>query len=535
MAKITLRFGQSIPLACLGIWTWALSGLSVATADPVSAVSASAAAPRGGYAAADRGAQPNDAPAATIQLPAPRHYVDGASTLPIDLPYALRLVNAANPTIAIAREATREAYARQQQANVIWVPNLWAGGNPDNLTFLPNIYIHNGNVQNSRGQVFETAKANAAFSLGTGLNLSLSDALFAPRIARNLTAAADARARAITYNVQLDVALAYLDLLRVYGSLAINAETLAKVQLMYSYAAQAEKQGLGKTTADANRARTELETRRRERIDLEGEAAVASARLAQLLLLEPTVDLVPADNQVLPIELVSGGQPIEELIAVGLMNRPELAESRALVAAALARWRQDRTRPLLPSLQLAYYGADFGGGTPAIHNYADRNDFFAQASWELRNAGLGNLFQARESRARYNQANLHVVEIQAQVAADVTVAAKIVRQNQRALQTAQEAVRQAEELWTRLSKLAFGLGGPARQYDPIEPLLAEQALDQARFAYLNEVIQFNRNQFRLFWALGQPPELALPKATALPVAVSVTPPTSAPSAAPPKP
>src|SRR5579864_4805409 len=109
------------------------------------------------------------------QLPPPRRqagYAEQAShegkpgeitTLPIDLPYALRLVNASNPTIAIARERVREAYARQQQARVLWVPNLWAGGNPDNLAFLPTFYVHNGNLQNARGAVFEQVKANVAF------------------------------------------------------------------------------------------------------------------------------------------------------------------------------------------------------------------------------------------------------------------------------------------------------------------------------------------------------------------------------------
>jgi outer membrane protein TolC len=443
--------------------------------------------------------------------------------LPIDLPYALRQVNASNPTIAIAQERIREAYARQRQAQVQWLPNLWVGSNPDNLTYLPNFYVHNGPVQNSRGMTFDTAKSNSTFATGTGLNLSISNAIFAPWIARDLTAAEAARARVVKVNVQLEVALNYLDLLRVYAALAINAETLAKAELMLRLAVQAQQEGLGKTTADANRARTEVELRRQERLNLEGDAAVVSSRLAQLLLLDPTVDLVPADPQVLPIELIPADQPLDELVGIGLLNRPELAESRALVAAALTRWRQDKTRPLLPTLQLAYYGAQFGGGMPAQHDFGWRDDFFIQANWELRNGGLGNLYQARESRSRYEQANLRVVEIQAQVAAEVTAAAKIVRNRQRTLEPSQEAVRQAEEMWTRLSKAAFGLAGPARRFDPLEPLLAEQALHEARMRYLTEVIEFNRNQFRLYWAMGQPPECALPNANALPVQVPVLP------------
>jgi outer membrane protein TolC len=468
-------------------------------------------------------------------LPAAAADAELSKPLPIDLPYALRLVNASNPTIALAQMRVQEAYAHLGQAEVSWLPNLWAGGNPDNLTFLPMYYVHNGLLQTSRGPVADVVKANASFPVGTGLNLSIADAIFGPRIARDLVAAEQARARVVTYNVQLDVALTYLDLLRVYGALAINREILSKAELILQYATSADREGFGKTTADANRARTEVEIRRQERIDLEAEAAVVSARLAQLLLLEPTVDLVPADAQVLPIELVPTDTPLDELVGVGLMNRPELAESRALVAAALSRWREERTRPLIPSVQMAYYGAQFGGGTPALHDYGWRDDFMVQATWELKNAGLGNLFSARASRAQFNEANFHVMEVQAAVAADVTAAGKVVRGRARELANAQEAVRQAERMWDKLQAAAFGMatgfGGLARRYDPLEPLLAEQALREARLRYLSAVIDYNRNQFRLFWAMGQPPECALPKATALPVQVPVVP-TSAQQAKP---
>jgi outer membrane protein TolC len=447
--------------------------------------------------------------------------------LPIDLPYALRLANAANPTIAIAQVRVEEAYAHLQEARVAWLPNLWAGGNPNNLSFLPTYYVHNGLIQNSRGQVFDVVKAEASIPVGVGLNLSIADAVFGPHIARDLVAAEQARARVVTSNVQLDVALTYLDLLRAHGALAINREALSKAEAVLESATAADRQGLGKTTADANRARTEVEVRRQEQIDREADAAVVSARLAQLLLLEPTADLVPADTQILPIELVPTQTSLDELVAIGLMTRPELAESRALVAAALARWREDKTRPLLPTIQMAYYGAQFGGGTPALHDYGWRNDFMVQATWEVRNAGLGDLFRSRAARASYAEANLHVTEVEAMVAADVTAAAKVVRARQRELANAQEAVRQAETMWEKLQRAAFGLftgfGGNPRRFDPLEPILAEQALHDARLRYLSAVIDYNRNQFRLFWALGQPPLCALPGANALPVRTPVLP------------
>jgi outer membrane protein TolC len=447
------------------------------------------------------------------ELPPSIHTANAASTeklLPIDLPYALHLVHAANPTIALARERVAEAYAAEKQADVLWLPNLWLGGNPNAPTFLPTFFHHDGFLQNSNGAVFFTDKNNFFLQAGASLTVSLADAFFAPKFARDLTAAAQARAQAVTNDIQLEVALAYLELLRAYGALAINREAIQKCEEMVKAAESAFRNGLGKTGADPNRAHTELQLRKQERLVRQEEAARASAHLALLLLLDPTADLLPADQAVLPIALVPLDCSLDDLIATALMNRPELAEERALISAALTHWREAKYRPLIPMLQAFYWGGNFMGGNPTINVSSSREDVAAQVSWELRGLGLGDLYRAREMRSRYNQAQLRLIEEQAVVSAEVAVAFKVVRQRELAVREAQVAVRNAEEMWRKLRIIAFGVGLPARQYDPLEPLLAERALVEARTFYLDHVIEYNRNQFRLYWALGQPPECSLP-------------------------
>jgi outer membrane protein TolC len=445
--------------------------------------------------------------------------------LSIDLPNALHLANASNPTIALARERIQEAYARLRQAQAQWLPNLQTG---------PAYQRHDGQIANSTGRIFTTNKQNFFMGGGAVLSLDTSEALFGPLVARRLLRAQEAAAQVVTDQVQLDVALAYLDLLRTYGALAINAETLTNAEQLLVMTEAAEKAGLGKTPADPNRARTEIALRRQERIDLEGQAAVVSARLAQLLLLDPTVDLRPAENAVVPIALVPAGVPLDELVSTGLLNRPELAESRAFVAAALARWRQARVSPLIPRLEASYFAGDFGGGINSdFKDFNGRGDATAQAVWELRNLGVGDLARARERRAQYNEANWHVLETQAQVAAEVTAAGKQVRARQRTLESAQKAVQEAEEMWRRLVLFVYNIAfRKARAYDPLELLLAEQALDRARLQYLTEVIEFNKAQFRLYTALGRPSAEALPKAATVSIPVPVLPVPSAPPSRP---
>ena len=98
-----------------------------------------------------------------------------------------------------------------------------------------------------------------------------------------------------------------------------------------------------------------------------------------------------------------------------------------------------------------------------------------------------------------------LIEIQARVAAEIASAAKNALASERSLSEARAAVNSAEETWRRLKASQFGMTGRDRRYDPLEPLIALQQLDAARLRYLENIIGYNKSQFRLFQALGNPP------------------------------
>jgi outer membrane protein TolC len=443
---------------------------------------------------------------------------DDTQTLPIDLPTALRLVETANPTVAAARARVAAAYAQLDQAKLLWLPNLQSG----------TTYVrHDGWTQNQRGEVFNSSRSSLFLGNAVTARVDTADAYFLPLVGRRLANAAAANARATANNIQLDVAFAYLDLLQVHAALAINADTLARDTEMLRRAEAAERAGLAKTTADANRARTEVNLRRQEALDFQGRAAVVSARLAQLLLLQPTVDLVPADPAVVPITLVPDA-PLADLVATATANRPEMAAARATSGAAQERVRQAQVAPFLPRLEVGYSGGAFGAGMNDNLTFHSRGDALAQATWELRNLGFGNRAQVREREALATEAGARIVEAQALVGAEVSAAAKQARARLLTLTAAQDAVREALEMYRRLEASSFGMAGPRAQYDALEPLLAIQALNQARVQFLTEVIEYNRAQFRLYTALGQPALCALP-GSALPLDVPPTPPAERPS------
>jgi outer membrane protein TolC len=351
-------------------------------------------------------------------------------------------------------------------------------------------------------------------------------------IARRLYQAQAAAAQAVTNDVQLDAVLTYLDLVRVYSALAINADTLARAEEMLRLSQSAEKEGLGVPWM-VNRSLTEVDARRTERIDLTGQAAAVAARLARLLLLDPAVQLQPAAPPVVPVTIVPEDSPLDKLIALGVDNRPEVRESRLLTDAARVRRQQATVAPFLPALQANYAAGIFGGGhNDLMTNFDGRGDGTVMAVWQLHNLGAGDAAIVRTRRAEQEQAAYHVTEVQAEVASQVVEAARLSIARHAALTPAEDAVRQGIDLWARLRRYVVEIGFPARQYNPLDLLIAEQQLDQARLLYLAQVIEYNKAQFRLYWAMGQPPLCALPQATALPVQEPVVPPTYQPAPLP---
>ena len=180
--------------------------------------------------------------------------------------------------------------------------------------------------------------------------------------------------------------------------------------------------------------------------------------------------------------------------------------------------------PLIPHLGLAYAGGTFGGGINAqMDDFGARSDGTAEAYWELHNMGAGEVIQSRVRQTQVNEATLNLTDAQSRVAEDVTVAARSAEADAKSMEVAQQAVGQALETWRRLREASFGLAGAEHQYDPLQPLIALRDLADARTLYLVAVIDYNKSQVRLYWAMGQPPLGSLPTLPARPQATPAVP------------
>lgn len=206
------------------------------------------------------------------------------------------------------------------------------------------------------------------------------------------------------------------------------------------------------------------------------------------------------------IHFVPDDAPLDDLIVQGLRRRPELAAAQELVQATLLRLKQARLRPLIPSLAFSYAGGGFGGGRNAFFgDFGTRGDATASLFWELQNLGLTDRAIAHRSAAQHQTAVLQLIQVENRVAAEVVAAFESRTAASRQIAVAGRTLTEAiQSLELNLANIRRGAGLPGATR-PIEVLQPVQALAQARADYLAAVLAYNRAQFRLYRALGQPP------------------------------
>jgi outer membrane protein TolC len=244
----------------------------------------------------------------------------------------------------------------------------------------------------------------------------------------------------------------------------------------------------------------------------------ASAELNRLLRLAPAALVQPLEAPHLSVNLVDPGQSVDDLIAIGLTNRPELASQQALVKATLARLRQEKIRPWVPSVVIRGAATNpagtlssgyFGGGiNDNMSNFGGRNSIDLQLLWEFQNLGLGNRALVKQREAENQQAILLMFRAQDLVAAEVVQAHAQATRAEKRVRQAEDGVKNAvisvEKNLEGLSQTR-NLGGTlVLVFRPFEVIAAIQSLEQAYRSYYTAVADSNRAQFRLYRAIGQP-------------------------------
>ncbi len=472
----------------------------------------------------------------------------GDERFPINLAAALRLADARPLLIAAAQASAWRAEADLQKANVLWIPTLNLGadyirhdgygpdlnravnvpqgvnalGQPDPGSFgkplNQNInYLYSGGgltMSPDTPNYFVNSQLGAPL-LPSPQALALTEIIFQPLYQRQ-------RLKAQRWDIQhgnnealRDTARAYFEVHRSRGQ--------------YAGALYTVEQGRRLVEAIKNLSRdlvpgVEVDRAKNILADLEQQAASArqswrraSADLTRVLRLDPRAVVEPLEHDHLQITLIDPGRCLDDLIPIGLTNRPELAAHQALVQATLVAIRREKLRPFLPSLllngfqtpdellEVGGYGEGSGG---KLNQWSSRDDISPQVLWQAEGLGLGNLARIKQQRAGASQALVQLFMVQDGVAGDVTRA-------QADLQAAAVRVVQAEkELRSALINYRGNLEGLKQTqrfgnvlneiFRPQEVTFALQLLKRGFDHYFGTIAEYNVAQFELFYALGFP-------------------------------
>jgi outer membrane protein TolC len=429
------------------------------------------------------------------------------SAQPIDLSTALMLSAGRSPQVAFAQSRIEESQAQLNRAEALWLPSLRAGA---------NFNKHEGRIQDVAGSIIETSRGSMYSGLGAGAvgagspsipgvvaQFHVTDAIFQPKITQQTIRARSAKARATMNDDLLATALAHLQLLRATQERAVTEVAVTQFQELERVTREFAVAGQG-LESDHDRARAELALRRNELLRSSEAVDVASARLAQQVRWEYGVQLQPAETILFPISLVNRSTPAQGLIAVGLLNRPEIAESRHLICEAVERLNRERYAPLIPSVLLGVsYGGQTGGLGGRFENSGDRLDADAMAYWEIRQLGFGEKAAQREARSRIVQNRTGQIALMDQVAREIVESYAQVRSRSQQIETAEESVSAAQDSFRRnWERIQNGQGLP------IEVLQSIQALTTAQREYVRTIADHNAAQFTLHRSLGWPVDSA---------------------------
>lgn len=421
----------------------------------------------------------------------------------IDLGTALRLADADNTRIALAKERIKQAEAELALARVLILPDFSAGASYNH---------HDGPLQETNGNILDVKRSAGYAGLGSGavgagdvqvsgigLNVDLGEAFYAPLVARQNLLAVKAESEAVKNQMLFAVAGAYFELVRAQGNLEIaieahnNASDLAKTTKSFADTGQ----GLA---SDSERSGVEALIRQRGISVAREVLAVRSVELARLLRLKAGTELRATSSPEARVQWVDASRGADTLIAEALVTRPEMKAGEAQLKGAEQSLNQAKLAPLFPKISVGASYGEFGGGRGStLSSGGERTDLSVGIYWTLDGLGFGQQARVKGKKSLREQARLMRLDLEDGVAAEVAKALAAVQNRKSQIATVAEAVVKAQRSYELNRTRVF-----ENQGLPIETLQAIQSLATARGMHRDAVIDYNLAQFQLYTALGQP-------------------------------
>src|SRR5947209_5981035 len=370
--------------------------------------------------------------------------------LTIDLPSTLRLAGARSLDVQLAREKLDEAYAAEESAIEQFFPWVAPG-----VTYRR----HDSLIQNTEGVIEEVHKQSYAPGGTVFAQTDVGDAIFKSLEAHQLTKAARHGLDAQAQETILTAARGYFDLAAAHEAVGIAQEAL---RASTDYAVQIDRAVSAGIAFKGDALRVKVQQQRDE-IALrraEENARLASAKLVQILHLDPIVELLPRDGSVVPVSIISTREPLGDLVSQALAARPETQQSAALLSAAQHAKNGSIYGPLIPSLGgQAFFGGLGGGKDSETGHFGESEDYVALLNWRIGPGGLFDFGNIHAHQARLHGAALVADKVADQVGNEVVTSQARVQSLEDQIATAEQSLADAEEaLRLGQERKEFGVG-----------------------------------------------------------------------------
>lgn len=418
----------------------------------------------------------------------------GPQVVPIALDTVFQIAEEQNPQIGIAREKVREACAEKRVAAARWLPDLYVG---------TAYYRHEGGIQNFNGDLIRSSTGAMFAGMEINGQLDLRDYAFQKVSAQRRVWQQKGELTRISTETVLEAANTYIDLLTARTGEAIAREMEADLKRLLEHTEKLAKTEPA-ATVEVSRIKAELWGRQQIVLKAGEQARAASAKLAYLLGVDPCTEMVPVDQQIVPIELVDATPPTCELVSLALAAGPGIQELEGLLSLIHESIEKAQgPARLLPIFGVRMAEGAFGAGPGEQTSWDNRWDLGLQARWNL--TEFITLRDRRlASQAKIQQAHLAYQDLRNKLTMGVHEARGAIYSGRDQIRLARDAIQSARDSY-RLSDQRFKNNLPGSS--PSEVLLATRGVGLAQLNYLTAVAAYDKAQVRLMILTGTPAAL----------------------------
>lgn len=406
----------------------------------------------------------------------------------IDLPAALRLADAQNYDVQIAREKVTEAQAVYRSSLFQFFPWISPG---------VGFRGHDGKLQDVGGSIIDVHKYAYAPGAALVVQLDLGDTIYKSLVAKRLTGAAGHALDAQRQDTVLAAALGYFDLAFARGAVRI-AEEAVRISSDYERQVQSAADVGMAFKGDVLRVRVQTERYQLALRQAAEQQRLVSALLAQTLRLDPTVELVARETDLVPLVLVETNAALGSLVERTLAARPELKQARSLAEAAREARKGTTVGPLIPSVGAQGFAGGLGGGRTGVGDtFGGQEDYLVGLSWRIGPGGIFDVERTRTAESRLRLAELNTDKTRLEVTRQIVAAFTHWQSAGDQMETARRGLAAAEE--------GFRLAQQRKEYAVgivLETIQAEQDLTRARLDFARSVAEFDKSQYSLNKAAG---------------------------------